>query len=240
MKMMKNDKPLYLQIASLIKSNIYSNKYYPTQKLPTESELCALYSVSKITVRKAIKILEAQNLVKKIRGKGTFVKVKKESLQIGKDSVGFTDFFSTKGQQLESQFLQTQIINEANELPEEIQAKFSVPVVYIKRLFIREGVPIGLDNLYVSGEEFPKFIEKMLTSKGLYNTLLEYYGVKITKSELKIDGIMAVAEYADELKCALGDPLFVVKKDGYTADNHLIHSSKSIVRCDRIEYKFTI
>ena len=53
---MKRTKILYLEIADKIKNDIISGKYPVGSLLPTETELEALFQVSKITVRKAIEI----------------------------------------------------------------------------------------------------------------------------------------------------------------------------------------
>lgn len=45
-------------------------KYLPGEQLPTEEELCKIYGVSKITIRKAFKLLTESGTVERLRGKG--------------------------------------------------------------------------------------------------------------------------------------------------------------------------
>ena len=45
--------PLYYQIKSILKSRILSNELKGNQRLPSESELCIQYNVSRATVRQA-------------------------------------------------------------------------------------------------------------------------------------------------------------------------------------------
>ena len=45
----------------------------PGQKLPNEAELCALFGVSRTTLREAVRSLAAQGYVQVRRGLGTFV-----------------------------------------------------------------------------------------------------------------------------------------------------------------------
>lgn len=237
---LKKDKTLYIQIASLIRSNIYSGEYEAGERLPTENELCDIFSVSKITVRKAIQILEKQGLIKKFQGKGTFVQYTKENMEIGKNPVGFSGFYSSKGHQVTSEFLQTKIINDLESVPSEIVDNIELPLAYVQRIIKENNSPVGIDNVYVSSEEFPKFIESMLATEDLYKTLKTKYNVTVEKARLKINGIVANEYLADQLNCTIGDPLFVVDKLGYTAEDKLIHFSESIVRCDRVEYTFTL
>ncbi len=52
-------------------------------KMPSENELCAQFSVSRETVRKAIGILEEQGLIRRVRGSGTYVShSRKENLEL--------------------------------------------------------------------------------------------------------------------------------------------------------------
>ena len=49
--------PLYQQIKDDIKSAIEHGKYKPKEQIPTEPELSAEYSVSRVTVRRAVEEL---------------------------------------------------------------------------------------------------------------------------------------------------------------------------------------
>ena len=65
--------PLYSRVSSIIQNKILSGQYEPRDKLPTEDELVEYFGVSKITVRNALALLEADGLIFRTRGKGTFV-----------------------------------------------------------------------------------------------------------------------------------------------------------------------
>lgn len=73
--MIKHDSPipLYQQLSLFLEENIRNGEYKDGQRLPSESQLCKLYNVSRITVRQALSILEQKNLVYSVHGKGTFV-----------------------------------------------------------------------------------------------------------------------------------------------------------------------
>ena len=78
----QDNRPLYLQVEASIRNDIREKKYLPGEQLPTEEELCKIYGVSKITIRKAFKLLAESGTVERLRGKGTFVTQKKESLKL--------------------------------------------------------------------------------------------------------------------------------------------------------------
>jgi DNA-binding GntR family transcriptional regulator len=69
----KADDPLYVQIARTLKGEIVSGAYPVGSQLPTEDELCSRFSVSRYTVREALRRLRDAGLVSSRRGAGTMV-----------------------------------------------------------------------------------------------------------------------------------------------------------------------
>ena len=65
--------PLYQQVKDDIRAAIESGKYKTNEKIPPEPELSAEYSVSRITVRRAVEELCAEGYLVKMQGRGTFV-----------------------------------------------------------------------------------------------------------------------------------------------------------------------
>lgn len=71
---MKNQKMLSQSIADTILSMITVEKRFsPGDKLPSETELCEELNVSRTTLREAVKILIAYDVLEIQRGRGTFV-----------------------------------------------------------------------------------------------------------------------------------------------------------------------
>ena len=65
--------PLYLQVCDLLTRQIASGAWKPNATLPNELELARELGVSTGTVRKALEKLEADRLVVRRQGRGTFV-----------------------------------------------------------------------------------------------------------------------------------------------------------------------
>src|SRR6201996_868512 len=69
----KPDDPLYLQVVHALKEEIVSGVYPVGSRLPSEEELCARFSVSRYTVREALRRLREDSLVSSRQGAGTTV-----------------------------------------------------------------------------------------------------------------------------------------------------------------------
>ncbi len=69
----QSGKPRYMQVAEDLRQAISSGRYVPGNQMPTENELCALYDVSRFTVREALRTLQEDGLISRKRGSGTIV-----------------------------------------------------------------------------------------------------------------------------------------------------------------------
>lgn len=65
--------PLYMQIAQLLRDEIVSGIYPVGSLLPTEDSLCDRFSVSRYTIREALRKLREDGLVNSRQGAGTIV-----------------------------------------------------------------------------------------------------------------------------------------------------------------------
>jgi DNA-binding LacI/PurR family transcriptional regulator len=64
---------LYEKIYNDIMEGIRTNIYPPGSRLPSEKELSDQYQVSRITSKKALELLAEQNIISRMRGKGSYV-----------------------------------------------------------------------------------------------------------------------------------------------------------------------
>lgn len=65
--------PRYLQLAGELREAILAGEHSTGAQFPTETVLCKQYSVSRFTVREALRRLEAEGLIQRKRGSGTTV-----------------------------------------------------------------------------------------------------------------------------------------------------------------------
>ncbi|TGD71072.1 GntR family transcriptional regulator [Mangrovimicrobium sediminis] len=69
----ESKRPLYLQVAGTLREEIVSGVYPVGSKLPTEDGLCERFSVSRYTVREALRLLREDGLVASRKRAGTVV-----------------------------------------------------------------------------------------------------------------------------------------------------------------------
>jgi GntR family transcriptional regulator len=68
-----NGKALPIQLAEILRNRIISREWAENEKFPTEAELVAMYGVSRVTVRDAMKELVRRGLITTKQGRGSYV-----------------------------------------------------------------------------------------------------------------------------------------------------------------------
>lgn len=65
--------PIYQQLATSIRQAIADHILNHGDQLPTDDDICVQFGISNIVVKQAYSVLAKENLISRIRGKGTFV-----------------------------------------------------------------------------------------------------------------------------------------------------------------------
>jgi DNA-binding LacI/PurR family transcriptional regulator len=81
--------PLYVSIYRHYKTRILSGELAPGIRLPTEKEISARFTVSRITASRALKELEVERYIRRIKGSGSYVTEKEwrgEAVKAGKNT----------------------------------------------------------------------------------------------------------------------------------------------------------
>jgi GntR family transcriptional regulator len=86
--------PLYLQVARVLKDEIVGGVYPVGSQLPTEDALRGRFSVSRYTVREALRRLREDNLVSSRQGAGTVVVPRHGSGEYAHDVMSINDLVS--------------------------------------------------------------------------------------------------------------------------------------------------
>ncbi|WP_370949317.1 GntR family transcriptional regulator [Amycolatopsis sp. cg5] len=83
--------PRYQEIAGELRAAIYRGEYQPGDNLPQRVDLMNRYGVSKETVSKVYRVLEAEGLVQATRKSGTRVRRHPERLQLTRERTAYRD-----------------------------------------------------------------------------------------------------------------------------------------------------
>ncbi|MDQ0298062.1 GntR family transcriptional regulator [Salibacterium salarium] len=228
--------PIYYQIQEMIRGKIDSNEWEPGDMLPSERIFAESYDVSRMTVRQAVTELVNEGLLRREKGKGTFV-LEPKIEQTLQGLTSFTEDMRKRGLKPGSKLVKYNLDNPSLKFAEMLQMQGDQQLYEIKRLRLADEVPMALETTYMNKElvgELPEDIE----NHSLYYILEAEKGLKLGNGEQTFESSLARQEEADYLDIQVGDPVLLIKRMTYLEDGTLFEYVKSVYRGDR--YKFTI
>lgn len=169
--------PIYQVIEKDLRVAILEGKLKQGDMIPSETELCAKYNVTRMTVRQAINNLLVDGYIYRHKGRGTFVTFnKKEMLQdrpsfsfyremIGIDSPVVTSVLSFKERRADEIVAARLQLSVGSEIyyVERIRKSYNTPLVY-ERLYLPKNLYHDL-NTEVFSKSFHEYIETELGFK---------------------------------------------------------------------------
>lgn len=202
--------PLYQQVLEDIKAAITAGVYLPGNRIPSEPELSELYSVSRVTVRRAIEELVGEGYLTRRQGKGTYVNERKMARKLRQTSEvqSFTDLCASMGMTAGAHVLERRIVPARSE-----EQRFFGPscsqLVFVSRVRTADGVPIMEEDNYLPLEGFSFLLDAQLEDVSIFGLIRDTTGREIAhNSESTIEIALASAAMAQTLKIGPGDPLF--------------------------------
>ena len=228
--------PLYHQMYTALRDNIVAGAWKAGERLPSESELCESFGVSRITAQKALRRLVEERLVVRRQGQGSFVAERVAappmpgSLQALIDNVAVLGSVTT-GRILEfGERAPAAAVRAALRLAPGERAQRSV------HLRLREGEPFGHMTTWV-----PRDIGRGIGPRDIERApmlaLLAEQGVRAAWAAQSIGAEPASRAVAAALGVAAGAPLVRLQRVVHDAGDRPVEHITARYRADRYEYR---
>ncbi|MGX7263613.1 GntR family transcriptional regulator [Enterococcus crotali] len=177
-----NRLPLYIQIASDLKFKINSGEWGIEDQIPTEFELCNIYDVSRITIRKAIDQLVNEGLLYRKRAVGTFVQSKEPE---GKETIvkSFTQEMNNLGRKVHTLKAKIEKTPASAKIANFLNIKEGDPVLNLKRVFGTDDLAFAFFDTYFTFDQnfstdsqdyYGSFYEYLKTFDIVVDSIKEY------------------------------------------------------------------
>ncbi len=198
----------YRQIYAILKYRIQQGTYEVGAYLPSENELCATYSITRTTARKALDELLNDGFIEKQHGKGSRVLERHQSLGL----LTVKGFSEAVGENVKTIFLQKPRIIEWPEiLPFPVSgAEMREPCVSFERLRCVGEVPVVLEINWFPGAHLNHITEIEFIDGSFFKTLSKKYLIEITDSEQELRALYADEKKAGLLKIDPGSPILQI------------------------------
>ena len=218
---MQQKNTLYYQVKESIQTDILDGVYPVGSMLPTENEFENKFGVSKITVRKAIELLEQDGYVKKKSGYGTTVISNSIYNKLSK-GMAFSNILQQQDLQLHKKHYPMERVTITNN--DEISAAFGPVVTKLKRrYFLNEAPYIYMEHFLPGKVDLAENLEEDYQFS-IYMFLYKN-GFVINRFEDFFFTIVADKNLANELDIDEDMPLLGRKRYSYDAKDQIIEIS---------------
>lgn len=196
---------LHRQLFNVLRDQITRGVYASGGLIPKEEELCSQFSVSRITVRRALADLEGLGLVEKRQGRGTFVS---QNLPPARQmaTLGFIETLRQVSDETEVDVLTFERIAAPGVIASYLQTCADDPALHVVRVRKKNDVALMITEAWVPNALTTGIDEASLKSQALYEQLLKN-GVSFTRVVQEITAIAASPDHARLLDCVIGQPL---------------------------------
>jgi GntR family transcriptional regulator len=237
----KSNGHLYLQIADALKQQIVGGTYPVGSQLPTEDVLCARFSVSRYTVREALRRLREDSLVASRQGAGTIVVPRVSTSSYVQDVMSIND-----------------LLVFANSARFAIE---SIGMVLIdKALSSRTGLVSGKEWLMVrgfrqaDGAEFPAcwteyYISREFAAVGrllqrhtgpIFPLIEDLFGQSVTEVHQEIAAVLVSPALAPGLKVEAGTAALEMRRTYRTSDGKVAQVTLNTHPASRFRHSMTM
>jgi GntR family transcriptional regulator len=224
--------PLYHQLKEVLSEKIRRGDWKPNTQLPTEDELCIQFSVSKATVRQALRDLAQLGQVRRIQGRGTFVADQK--IQFGpRQLTSFTQEMGDIGLQSESRVLDQSVELADEDLAHRLNVDVGTPLFRLHRLRLAGGAPMGLQTVFLPCASAPDLWETNFTSTSLYETLETHYNLVPDHAVQEHYAVALEPAEALLLEVPAGSPALAGERLTYLQSGRPLEVTRSLMRADR-------
>jgi GntR family transcriptional regulator len=231
--------PYYQQLKRILVQDIESN-HHEGDLLPSESELCRLYSVSRTVVRQALKELENEGLVFKVKGKGTYVTGRKLNTSFVQHSLGFYESMARAGYQVRSRTLMQRLEPSGVAQARLIEIPVGDEVILFDRIRSVDDRPVQVVRTVLPARLFPGLADLDMTDRSLYQVLAESYGVRPASGHRAIDAIALNSEDAYHLRAPVGQPALRIESITRSAEGAVFEYYTAIYRGDTFRFEFEV
>ncbi len=188
--------PLYYQIREDIRNKIQGKEYPPNSMIPTEAELCEIYGVSRVTVRRAVLDLVKEGLLNRGKGKGTFV-AENYGVTFMNGIQSFTQELLGLNMRPSARLLSCKIRKADRMLQKNLNLEEGETVVTISRLRLVDDEPCMVEVMNFPHKFLPG-IEKEDLTQSIYGLLKSKYQLELIKAREVMEPII-VGEYESKL-----------------------------------------
>lgn len=226
--------PTYQKVYKDIKFKINNQVYKDHEKIPTEFQLCKNYNTSRITIRKSLSLLENENIIQRIQGKGTFV-TSTPIIQDKSNSSKFFDDVIKNGKKPTSKVISIKLSKANEDIQKEMNITSEREILTIEWIRFADSEAILFENIIFLADYINGLENFNIENQKLYDILEKHFNISIEKGREEFKPIFLKKNIAKMLKVkenSLG--MEITKKSWF--NNEIFEYTKAYAKGDNFVY----
>lgn len=231
--------PLHSQLRDLLRGRILDGEYAPDSQMPSESELGAMFKVSRITVRQALGDLQKEGLIFKIHGKGTFVS-KPKTFQNVSTLQGLAESMTGRGYEVINRLRSFRFVPADKLVAERLNVAEGEIVAQVRRVRLINREPVSLEVTWLPKQLGERLEGADLVTRDIFLILENDCGLTLGHADLAIDAVLADSDLTQALDVETGSPIMRIERLTHTADGTPVDFEHLYYRGDAFQYRLRI
>jgi GntR family mannosyl-D-glycerate transport/metabolism transcriptional repressor len=229
-------KPMYRQIADVLRERVQRGELKPGDALPTESALQEEFAVSRVTVRQALKQLTQEAIIESIQGSGSYIKEERVNYDIYQ-LTSFYEKLADRNVETHSDVHVFEAIDAHDSLAATLQVEPGEKIWHVKRVRFIKQKPVTLEETWMPLSLFPDLTWQVMENSK-YHFIEQVKKMVIDRSEQEIVPIMPSEEAVTLLGLDPNQPILEKISRGFLSDGRVFEYSRNAFKSD--DYKFTL
>ena len=203
----------------------------PGEPLPAERDLARELGVARMTLRRAVDAMVAEELLVRRQGAGTFVAPARGAHRLAANS--FSADMRARGHRPGSRTLSASRSPAGVMLAALLEIPTGAPVLHVRRLRLADDEPMAVEDLHVPGDLVPGLTGEDLENHSYYELLAQRFGHRIEAGTQTAEATLTSAEDAAVLGVEPGAPAFCFERTSRVEGGKVAEFVRSIYRGDR-------
>ena len=205
----------YARVKQHLKDGLSRGRWSPGERMPSEAELVAQFGLSRMTVNRALKELQAEGLLQRVQGVGTF------AAQLHRVSSTLTlrdlhEEIESRGHRHHAEVH----TKRAQKAPAAIAARLGLAagarVFHTVLLHFENGVPLQCEDRWVNPACSPTYLDADFTRTTPTQVLFET--TALWRAQYTLEAACALPYEAHLLRIELDAPCLIVHRSTHTRD----------------------
>ena len=232
--------PFYFQLKKTLAEEIVARRWHSGDRLPSEPSICTHFDVSRTTVRQALGELEAEGMIRREKGRGTFVAEPRSTAWLLQSSHGFYEEAVGAGHAVGSRVLRRGLEALPRWACDALDLAEGSMGVTVERLrwvddrlvmYVITHLPAYLAEVVLAAD---------LETGSLYRTLEEGKGVSVFGGRRVVESVTGQEELARLLEVQPGAPMLFVESVSWDRDLRPFECYRAWHRADRTKIEVQV